>query len=528
MKKNIVVFCIGVSAIFSFWGKVFAARAAWEDVSRGIINLNAVLVDADNPQIIYIGSNDSVFKTEDDGKKWQNVLSLKGQNRRVNFLMLDPKDSRYVYAATAQGLFYSFNQGKTWRKIFKGKDYLENDCTAIVILPKYIYLGTKKGLWISKDKGRSWYKIKGVLGHSYIAAITFYQRDAGWVYAASVDGVFKIKDGGQSWERIFISHPVEITDAREEDRDDTDEEETSSYIRYIIEDQNTQGLLYLATSKGIYKSVDGGFKWDLCPDYGLLSKDVKFLLFSPVSVLYAATKSGIFEQRDGRWYELSLGLAAQEIRSLGLDSQGNLYAACDKGLFKAQGGVYNSSEMNLKSRYSKDEPKIEDVQKAAIDYAEVNPEKIKLWRHQAGRKAFLPKVTAGVNRQTADLWHWESGSTTKVGDDTLMKGKDSVGWDVSVTWDLGEIIWNNDQTSIDVRSRLTTQLREEIIDEVTKLYFERMHAKMELDTLSIEDRKKRFEKELRLQELTAYLDGLTGGYFSGAIRAKPEIIDSDT
>jgi len=64
------------------------------------------------------------------------------------------------------------------------------------------------------------------------------------------------------------------------------------------------------------------------------------------------------------------------------------------------------------------------------------------------------------------------------------------------------------------------QLRDDILDEVNKLYFERIRVKMELDALQIEDRKKRFEKELRLRELTASLDGLTGGYFSGQIRQK--------
>ena len=58
------------------------------------------------------------------------------------------------------------------------------------------------------------------------------------------------------------------------------------------------------------------------------------------------------------------------------------------------------------------------------------------------------------------------------------------------------------------------QLRDDILDEVTKLYFERIRVKVELDNLSIEDRKKRLDKELRLNELTAVLDGLTGGSFS--------------
>ncbi|MFH1413878.1 MAG: hypothetical protein ABIG56_03440, partial [Candidatus Omnitrophota bacterium] len=79
-------------------------------------------------------------------------------------------------------------------------------------------------------------------------------------------------------------------------------------------------------------------------------------------------------------------------------------------------------------------------------------------------------------------------------------------------------IWNNDQTSIDVRSRLMVQLRDDILDEVTKIYFERLRVINEINSLSITEKKRRFEKELRLRELTAYLDGLTGGYFSDYIR----------
>jgi ABC-type phosphate transport system auxiliary subunit len=61
------------------------------------------------------------------------------------------------------------------------------------------------------------------------------------------------------------------------------------------------------------------------------------------------------------------------------------------------------------------------------------------------------------------------------------------------------------------------QLRDDIMDEVNKTYFERIRVKMELDSLSLEERKKRLDKELRIKELTASLDALTGGYFSQSL-----------
>ncbi|MBL7152028.1 MAG: hypothetical protein ISS89_05550 [Candidatus Omnitrophica bacterium] len=53
---------------------------------------------------------------------------------------------------------------------------------------------------------------------------------------------------------------------------------------------------------------------------------------------------------------------------------------------------------------------------------------------------------------------------------------------------------------------------------MTKLYFERLRVKIELDELPIEAAKKRLQKELRLEELTASIDALTGGYFSKEVR----------
>ncbi|MDD4979643.1 MAG: hypothetical protein PHC54_00025 [Candidatus Omnitrophica bacterium] len=519
MKKYIVILAAAGLFILGLRTRSLADEFIWQNISREILDLRCVLIDSKNPRIIYIGSDKGIFKTEDAGESWRNIFLAKGQNKAVNFLLFDHQNRNYLYAATGNGLFYSHNQGQGWRRIFQGKNYLESDCTSIAVLSEAIYLGTRSGFFVSKDKGRSWQRASGTLANSNILAIAVHPKKSGYISLACVDGVFQTQDGGQSWERVFVAKPVENGDSDNgQEKGDRDEEQRFSQVSHISCDLNNLNYLYLATAKGLYKSQDKGKSWDAVSNYGLLSQGIKFLLVSDRSDIYALTKSGIFKYSMGRWQELSFSLPADDIRFLVLDNLNNLYAACDKGLFKANlTGFSNNGGGNTFFLYCQGEPKINEVQQAAIKYAEVEPQKIMRWRKQAAKRAFLPQVNIGLDRNITDLWHWETGSSTKTEDDILRKGNDGIGWDVTLSWDLGELIWNDDQTSIDVRSRLMVELRDEILDEVTKLYFERIRTKAEMDNLSIEDRKKRFEKELKLQELTASIDALTGGYFSRQI-----------
>lgn len=515
MKKHSVILVVAGLLVLGCVFRYAVAGDEWENIGRELRGLRTVLIDPDSPGIIYIGSDSGVFKTDDAAQTWRNILSLRGQGRSVNFLAFDPKNKGYLYAATGNGLFLSLNQGKTWKRIFMGKSSLENECSCISISQDIIYLGTKGGLFLSRDNGRTWNRQIGRLGDSRILAIAHSKSTPGYVYVACADGIFRSPDKGGMWERIFSEHPVENGSEGEEATDDSDEQERFSNIRYISCDTVNSSCIYLATSIGVYKSCDDAKSWDPFTSYGLLSKGVNLLLFSEKGVLYAVTGSGVFEYSAGRWQELSFSLESAQVRFLALDKEENLYVACEEGLFKMKPLSYKRSEgRNVIPFYCKDEPKIKDIQQAAIRYAEVEPEKIKRWRKQAAKKAALPQVSVGLDRNVTDLWHWETGSSTKFDDDILRKGRDGLEWSVRLAWDLGELIWNDDQTSIDVRSRLMVELRDDILDEVTRLYFERIRVKMELDNLSIEDRKKRFEKELKIQELTASIDSLTGGYFS--------------
>lgn len=523
MRKYIViVLMMGLFILDSGLG-LLAKENSWEEIGKGYFDLRVVLVDRDNPGSIYIGANNTIFKTEDSGQTWRSIFSLRGQNNTVNFLLNDPQDKNALYAATGNGLFYSNNRGQYWKRIFGGRNYLENNCKTISVLPAAIYLGTRAGLFISKDKGRTWQRQQGGIGDSQILAITASLNTPNSIYVASPEAVFKTQDNGQTWMRIFSGNFLNNNQEPEETPQEQEETKVSD-LRYLALDPNNPDYLFLATSRGIYKSKDGGKSWEPFTSYGLLSHDIKFILISDRADLYAMTKSAIFEYKSERWQEISLELAASQINFISLDNRYNLYAACDNGLFKTKAQDTPEIKNDTLTLYLEGEPDIRKVQEVAIEYAEVHPDKIKAWRKQASKRALLPRLTLGMNQDkdrtiSSSIWG-TYGSNSSPGkyfvgpdDETRYNNKN---WSVSLTWELGDLIWNNDQTLIDVRSKLMAELRGNILDEVTRIYFERLRLKMELDSLRIEDRKKRFEKELRLKELAASLDALTGGYFSAS------------
>lgn len=516
MAKTILSFTV---VWLSIIGNVLLAQDfSWEDIGRDNLNCQALLVDALDSKIIIAGKSGSIVKTDNAGQSWRRVLTIKGRPADVNALVLENDNANVIYAATSNGLYRSSNLGESWDRIFRGKAGLENQCMAVLSIAQEIWVGTKAGLFISRDYGRNWHKQELGIGNSGILNIDidFGQNRA--IYLAAENGVFKSLDNGQNWERIFVNFSRQRSEEGTvvEEADVTEQESDTHFVKA---NKNNINLLYFSSAKGVYKSSDQGKSWEKLTEYGLLNRDVKMLGLSDSLEVYALTASGVFLYSGERWLEVSWGLAAGKLNYFALDNSNNIYISGEKGIYK--GNPKNNVKFQspvLLQEYLKYEPNIKGVREAAIKYAEVGSEKIAQWRKAASIKAILPQVSIGLDRNTTDLWHWEGGSTTKSEDDVLRRGQDSIDWDVSLSWDLSDLFWSEAQTSIDVRSKLMVELRDDILDQVNKLYFERLRVKNELDNLALEDRKKSFQKQLKLEELTASLDALTSGYYSEQLR----------
>ncbi|MBU0548255.1 MAG: hypothetical protein KKH57_05835 [Candidatus Omnitrophica bacterium] len=513
MYKKIISFTMVWLIIMA--GVLLAQDFTWEDISRGNHDAQVVLVNVYDSRIIFVGVTGSVLKSDDAGESWRRVLVIRGGLNNINALGFDSSSLNVIYAATDHGLYRSKDLGEHWERVFRGKNSIENQCTAVLGTPYAIFVGTRAGLFISRDSGRSWHKENGKINNTSVFNIDSNFRLSKVIYLAAACGIFKSLDSGENWERIFVSYSQKDNQEKTVDIQEAAKEESLSGVHFVKADINNINCVYFSSTRGVYKSLDQGKTWSKLTEYGLLSRDVKMLCLLADSRVFSLTQTGVFLYQGERWIEVSFDLSVGKLNYLVLNIKGDIYVAGEKGIFKSsRGSFYNISGQVLVQEYLKYEPKIIDVQKAAIKYAEVNPEKISQWRKMAAKKALLPHINIGLDRNSTDLWHWEGGSTTKSDDDILRRGKESIDWDVSLSWDLGDLIWNDAQTSIDVRSKLMVELRDDILDQVTKLYFERLRLKSELDNLAIEDRNKRFDKQLKLEELTASLDSLTSGYYS--------------
>lgn len=517
-----IYFCIAL--MFVFVAMPANSEEIWQDLTSNLkdVDLNTIAVSPQNPDIVYCGSSKAVYRSTNGGENWSQVLSIKGEAKAINFISIHPRDSRLIFVATENGLFKSNDGGMQWRRIFSGMGELERSVSVVTLHPKNyhdIYIGTQRGLFWSIDGGDSWYKGKGVPGESRVIFVAISPANYELVYVATTSGVFR---GGRAegWERVFVT-------SSELESSSNDEEIFSSpeLVTGITFNPTNPQNLYLATHNGLFTSYDGGVSWNKLSKVGLTSGDIRFILTSRQNshLLYAATNRGVFEfsANLNQWRELYQGITSPDVRSLSLDKKRSLlWAATERGVFRVT--LDNSQELSppsftsLKAKnilnYFASEPPVGEIQEVAVKYAEVHPEKIARWREQAAKKALLPELKIGVDGSISETYEIYTSSTKNY---YVLGPEDTTyGWDISLTWKLGDLIWNDDQTSIDTRSKLMVQLRDDILDEVTRLYFQRRRLQVELLMSPPADIKERIEKELRLQELTADIDALTGGYLS--------------
>ena len=208
------------------------------DLTRHIAN---VIIHPTNPELVYVAAQGAlngpskergIYKSEDGGKTWKNVLYV-DENSGCSDLNMDPNNPRILYAAMwdhrrlpwavqsggkGSGLYKSIDGGETWFKIQNGlpKELGKMGISVSKANSDKVYAlvesDTEKeqgGLFVSEDAGENWNRVSK--DHRLISRAWYYIEvfadpvEENTVYVLGAAGL-KSADGGKTWTNLSGTH----------------------------------------------------------------------------------------------------------------------------------------------------------------------------------------------------------------------------------------------------------------------------------------------------------------------------------
>jgi len=162
------------------------------------------------------------------------------------------------------------------------------------------------------------------------------------------------------------------------------------------------------------------------------------------------------------------------------------------------------------------EPTVAQVQAWAIEHARLSPFEASRLVRQARLRGALPTVRLHARYRSSSSTEWDELD--------LVDSRDldnDISINIWLEWDLAELASGTDMARALRESRARLELRHAVVNQVTTDYFDRRLLCAEDGLAGDEDAAVIIGRRLRVEELDATLDGLTGGRWSRALRSEP-------
>lgn len=261
---------------FSTWGRIL---------------VQALAVSEANPLVAYAGIGienregvlgTGLYLTDDGGATWLAV-GKEMAGKEVQAIATMPGDETYagsvICVATGREIYRSMDGGKSWDRLdWRGVD------TRILTLaigpgePDVIYVGTQRGgLYVTRNGGATWASMDQELHGLDVFDVVIAATDPRLIYLATSEGVYKSVDAGYTWTRL--------NGAIQGRRVNT----------VVVHPQNME-IVYAGLQHGAaYRSTDGGAHWTPLKR-GLGDVTVFSLALDPrnPAILCAGTTDGIW------------------------------------------------------------------------------------------------------------------------------------------------------------------------------------------------------------------------------------------
>ena len=315
----------------------------WEQLGKGLpeaVNVHAITVHPDNPDIVYLGTKQGPFRSTDRGERWERPAFDEGVE--IWSILVHPHHPRRLYAgASPVGVYRSDDGGDTWRRMpgvaQPERVRMEFQCRVMRLSADpangdHLYAALEVGgAMRSLDGGEHWddcsasllalaelphlksrigsdTDIEGMMdGH----ALCVSAARPGTVFLALRMGLFQSDDRGQSWRDMEVGRFSPLTYGRD--------------VRVSPQDPR---MLYACLSPAarsqdgsLYRSLDLGQSWARF-DHGVKAETTMMAVAlnprDPNQVFCTSRTGQVFGTVDGgaSWHEHRLPAAVQDVYAL--------------------------------------------------------------------------------------------------------------------------------------------------------------------------------------------------------------------
>lgn len=246
---------------------------------------------------------------------------------------------------------------------------------------------------------------------------------------------------------------------------------------------------------------------------------IEALLASAVGIALACAPAPARANPIATW------LAEGSHRAAAGGQEGTPDPAAAKQKAQQKGRAFGKLRQILKS-----EPSCKDVQRAALRFYKLEPERINRMAVASRAKAIVPEIEGSIDNSVghtftntrdglypsstlANLGRVSPGAASDNPDgykERVQTNTDNLLWRVRAVWNLDRLVFNSEE--LDVKS--LNSLEENLVREVTTLYYSRQRLIANLILSGPEEDEEIFYELLRLDEMTATIDALTGGFFA--------------
>lgn len=328
------------------------------------LQIFAVSIDPNQPEIALAGSNEGLFRSIDGGQTWQHIPGLP-EGLLAYALATDVRGALYL-GGDRPHVWRSVDRGVTWQAL---PPLPQGSAVLSVAAPadgQMLLAGTDgAGLWISRDGGQSWQAANGI-GDTFVAGIWLLDDAGRAAFARTREGLFRSLDAGATWRRVAsqIEERIDalayapadgwvylaISDGHVFRGRVAGDEWTptgaglgrAGAVFTVQTVPGVDGSLIAGSQSGLYRSDDHGASWQHMVN-GPGPMPALGLAQSPNSVLFLVNADGVYTSSDAgdHWTRSSTGLPGTSVLAIAVSPADPqvVYAGTDgQGLFRSIDG----------------------------------------------------------------------------------------------------------------------------------------------------------------------------------------------